>query len=267
MSITREVITDLLPVYFSGEASSDTRALVEDYFRRDPDFERIARSAATPLETLKVAAWPGLLFRSAEAEKEKRDLECVRGELHRRKIVFGLALFFTLVPLTFIFKDGRIVWMMVRNAPWDAALYWGMAAAMWIFYFARLRRRTFSLIVALFFTAFTALDILHYTLTVHPHAGASSMFDTLWLAALFGGIGTVAWVNYFARLRLRTRALVMAIFLTLIPLPFFLYPMLTGEPKLFSGLAGAPILIWSIAAVVWVRYFYLRSKAASDGTC
>ena len=46
MNVTRQVVTDLLPIYLSGEASGDTKALVEDYFRQDPDFERIARSVA-----------------------------------------------------------------------------------------------------------------------------------------------------------------------------------------------------------------------------
>ena len=40
MNVTREVVTDLLPIYFSGEASGDTKVLVEDYFRQDPDFEQ-----------------------------------------------------------------------------------------------------------------------------------------------------------------------------------------------------------------------------------
>ena len=48
--------TDLLPIYFSDEASADTKVLVEDYFRQDPDFERIARSASKPLEALRAAA-------------------------------------------------------------------------------------------------------------------------------------------------------------------------------------------------------------------
>ena len=49
MNVTREVVADLLPAYFSGEASRDTKSLVEEYFRQDPDFERIARSGGTPL--------------------------------------------------------------------------------------------------------------------------------------------------------------------------------------------------------------------------
>ena len=46
MKLEREVIIDLLPAYFSGEASAATRTLVEDFFRENPDFEKSARSAA-----------------------------------------------------------------------------------------------------------------------------------------------------------------------------------------------------------------------------
>jgi hypothetical protein len=79
MNVTREVVTDLLPIYFSDEASADTKALVEDYFRQDPDFERIARRASTPLETLRAAAPI-----TGSSEKEKRDLESVLWGLRRR---------------------------------------------------------------------------------------------------------------------------------------------------------------------------------------
>jgi len=42
MKVTREVIYDLLPSYFAGDASDDTRALVEAYFETDPEFARMA---------------------------------------------------------------------------------------------------------------------------------------------------------------------------------------------------------------------------------
>lgn len=42
MNVTREVIYDLLPSYFAGDASDDTRALVEAYFESDPEFGRMA---------------------------------------------------------------------------------------------------------------------------------------------------------------------------------------------------------------------------------
>jgi len=41
MNITRDVITDLLPAYVAGEASADSRALVEEYLKRDPEFARL----------------------------------------------------------------------------------------------------------------------------------------------------------------------------------------------------------------------------------
>lgn len=43
MRITRDVIYDLLPAYFAGEISADTRALVEEYFTTDPEFGRMAQ--------------------------------------------------------------------------------------------------------------------------------------------------------------------------------------------------------------------------------
>ena len=42
MNVTREVIYDLLPAYFAGEASADTRALVEEFFATDPELGRMA---------------------------------------------------------------------------------------------------------------------------------------------------------------------------------------------------------------------------------
>ena len=45
MNITRDVITDLLPVYVSGEASHDTQALVEEFLRENPEFAAIVQAA------------------------------------------------------------------------------------------------------------------------------------------------------------------------------------------------------------------------------
>jgi len=43
MKVTRDVILDLWPVYEAGEASADTRALVEQYLHEDPEFARLVR--------------------------------------------------------------------------------------------------------------------------------------------------------------------------------------------------------------------------------
>ena len=36
MKITRDVIYDLLPAYFAGEVSADTRALIDEFLTTDP---------------------------------------------------------------------------------------------------------------------------------------------------------------------------------------------------------------------------------------
>ena len=43
MSITRPVILDLWPAYVSGEASPETRVLVDEYLRIDPEFAKQLR--------------------------------------------------------------------------------------------------------------------------------------------------------------------------------------------------------------------------------
>ena len=182
MNVTREVVTDLLPIYFAGEASGDTKVLVEDYFRQDPDFERIARTAATPLETLRAAAPI-----AASSQKEKRDLESVFGGLRRRKWLFAVGLFLTLAPLSFDFTQGHLVSLMVRGGPWLAAFDWSLAAVLWFLYFARLRWRTAHLVCAIFFTLVPIPFVLHSVGT----GGPVVVFAIVWI------IAACIWFGYF----------------------------------------------------------------------
>lgn len=48
--ITRDVVSDLWPVYESGEASGDTRTLVDEFLATDPEFARILRARPAELE-------------------------------------------------------------------------------------------------------------------------------------------------------------------------------------------------------------------------
>ena len=43
-SIQRNIILDLLPVYIAGEASEESRALVEEFARDDPEISRLIRT-------------------------------------------------------------------------------------------------------------------------------------------------------------------------------------------------------------------------------
>ena len=44
MAVTRDVILDLLPLYLSEEASSDSKTLVEQHLDNDPELARLAAS-------------------------------------------------------------------------------------------------------------------------------------------------------------------------------------------------------------------------------
>ena len=73
LNVTRDVVADLWPVYESGEATVDTRALVDEFLKTDPEFAATLRAAA--------AARPPQLDLQPEPElvalKRTRDL--VRG--------------------------------------------------------------------------------------------------------------------------------------------------------------------------------------------
>ena len=185
MTITRDVVTDLLPIYFSGEASRDTKSLVEDYFHENPDFERMARSAGTPLETLRSAAPV-----AAGLEKEKRDLESVRCGLDRRKWLFGVSLFLTLTPLSFYFTHGHVASLMAGDFLWEATFDWSMAALFWFLYFARLRRRAASLVTAVFLTLIPIPFALHFADAPGPR-GSFAEAVCFWIAA------AIIWIGYF----------------------------------------------------------------------
>ena len=133
MKVTRKVIEDLVPVYLSGEASADTVALVEEFLRLDPDLARTVEALrANPLPELSIALRP---------TQEKETLDMTRQLLRWRGILMVLAMFLTLVPLTFRFDNGRITWTVLHEAPLlVVALVWLSALGCWAG-FLYLRRR------------------------------------------------------------------------------------------------------------------------------
>lgn len=51
MTVTRDVVLDLLPIYLAGEASADTQALVAEHLERDADLAKLAQSWRKNLAT------------------------------------------------------------------------------------------------------------------------------------------------------------------------------------------------------------------------
>ena len=131
MQVTRNVIVDLMPLYNSGEASHDTRALVEDYLRRDP-----------ALRQLVDASEAGEVPPAPPSDAERIALEKTRRLLRRRQWVMAFALLCTLLPLSFGDLGGGFTFVMFRDMPWSRGL-WPVAIVLW-FWYARLHRGTGS---------------------------------------------------------------------------------------------------------------------------
>src|ERR1044071_9867624 len=90
MTITRDVIFDLLPAYFAGDVSADTRALVEEFFATDPEFRKMAEKFQQ--------AWQQRAS-SGSASSEARTFERARTRLERRQISGAFAMAFGLAAL------------------------------------------------------------------------------------------------------------------------------------------------------------------------
>src|SRR5438270_10167939 len=123
MTLQDEVLDDLLTLYLAGEASEPSRRLVEDYLARRPDKASAARAAGNAM--LPVAADP-------PPDMELQALERTRKLVSRRQSFFGMGLFFTLLPGTFTFGDGRVQFSVLRDGPIVAAVWLCVAIAMWI---------------------------------------------------------------------------------------------------------------------------------------
>ena len=102
MKITRAIVTDLWPLYASGEASPDSCALVDEFLSQDPDFSRMLRANETDvvLKHGPVELPPGL---------EARWLTRTRKTLQGRSRLRLLAAAFT----------GLAVVRMIEDAPWQ----------------------------------------------------------------------------------------------------------------------------------------------------
>jgi len=129
MKITRDVITDLLPVYQSGEASQGTRDLVDAFLKEDPEFARIVNAQAEILPAKNQLNLP--------KENEMKTLEKTKKLLWQRSMYLGSALFFSLFAFAFSFGPQGIRWI------WEGMpIVAGVCLALGIFFWARFAHAT-----------------------------------------------------------------------------------------------------------------------------
>jgi anti-sigma factor RsiW len=133
MKVTRDVVKDLLTVYLAGEASADTRAFVEDYLRTDPALAREVEAARAGALGLPPTPPPA-------PATEKQALDATRQLLKTRTSTLVVAVVFTLLPLTFVFRDSQITFVLIRDAPVIGLTWWATAAVMWTWHILVRRR-------------------------------------------------------------------------------------------------------------------------------
>ena len=90
MNVTRDVIYDLLPGYFSGDISPDTKSLVEDFLRQDPEFSRMLERFRVLFNEPRPKGAPSLVPRDTETFERARDFLQKRSELHGYMVAFGI---------------------------------------------------------------------------------------------------------------------------------------------------------------------------------
>ena len=122
MTITRDVVVDLLPLYAAGEASADSRAAVEQFIAQDATLAALLRALQSAEGSDEDAALPDSL--------ERDTVNRARRVIRRRSWIFGVAIFCSLLPFTFAFDGGRIVFFMLRDQP-ASVWSWAAAAVLW----------------------------------------------------------------------------------------------------------------------------------------
>jgi anti-sigma factor RsiW len=141
MTIAKDIIRDLLPAYWSGEASAATRAAIEASFAQDPAFAEEARRSAEALVQL-----PLVRTDNPDAAIELSALRRARRVLRTQRLLFALASTLTLnaVSLGFSFEVGnghvRVHWLTLPGQAAVVGAVLVVAIALWALY-ARTTRR------------------------------------------------------------------------------------------------------------------------------
>ena len=130
MKVTQNVVKDLLPLYYGADCSADTKELVEEFFKSNPDFANEMKKGPATL----AASIPQTLTPT----DEMRTLQRARRVIKARSTLLGFAIFFSLAPFSFSVTDGQFRWLL-GNSPVAMLAYGSAGLLYWIGYFV-LRR-------------------------------------------------------------------------------------------------------------------------------
>jgi len=135
MKVTRDVVYDLLPGYFSGDVSPDTRALVDEFLEQDPEFRRMMDRFRTMFREPRAPAGAATVLPGEKATFERaRAVLRRRGELRGYTVAFAIAGLF----VAFVAIDRLVVG---AQGVWYVALGFLLMALYSQYKLAQLRRR------------------------------------------------------------------------------------------------------------------------------
>ena len=134
MKVTRDVVKDLLTIYLAGEASPDTRVLVEDWLRTDPELARQAEQARG-LDLPVLPALPQTI--------EKRALDRTRRHLRWRSVLLGFTIYVTALPLSITFNSAGFNGLLIDDWP-ERIVVSALAIVLWVVYWRMSRSMRLS---------------------------------------------------------------------------------------------------------------------------
>ena len=147
MKITRDVVKDLWPLYAADEATPDTRTLVEEFLRNDPELEaQLRKAAALDLDPASVPAAPELA--------ERRALTMTKQILRRERLFLVAGIVLAAIPPSITeahlhFESWGLTSAFAKLPAWEntfALACLGASLVSWIAWFSvwrRLRLRGF----------------------------------------------------------------------------------------------------------------------------
>jgi len=122
--IPQHIILDLLPLYLAEEVSQETKELIEEYLKTDPQLATLARQAKTAIPLQEIPA-------PINKETEMEALKKVRKLMVQHNVFLGLAVVLTLmIGISYIF-----LWDEPRGAA-APFVFGAMATFFWIAFFA-----------------------------------------------------------------------------------------------------------------------------------
>ena len=132
MKVTRDVVTDLLPLYLSGDASDDTCRLVDDFMANDPEFGQMARGMSDA--NLKHDKLPPV-----RPELELQTIKKTKKLVRLRDAFFWISVFVTPTPFT-VWDTSWGSGFLIRDWPLLAVGLGVLATICWCMYFVLKRR-------------------------------------------------------------------------------------------------------------------------------